>query len=562
MAQEPESPLDVIAKVLNGGDASVSDLATAIASVQSEIARVEGEIGHYREAVNQALVDLQDARTRAAQARNGTASARAELESAQVDVKAAQDKLDEISRSAYRRANTSDAVTNAAGGDARSAMLERQSYLHGQAAEQQATVDELERVRTDKANHESQLRAAEQLASDREKRAGDAEQAARATLEDSQSKVEEYAGKRAQLLDQEKKAESKLSEARGTGAGEDSVTTASKADTSQTKADTERQSQDQTPSQASSQHATEQGTSETRPSQQSSTSSPEGVGESVSGSEVPSAGAGATADAASPSSAGPTTTESTAPASAPAASQQLPQAGSSVNDGLQIAGAVLGAAAAIVAASQPDHTALASGDASTTTPGDGSTSSLSALQGGGDTTEGESDLVSQLDGVLDPLQTSSSITNKATQSLSNAGSDARIEAAIARAESQIGMPYAWGGGTATGPSQGIHDYGVADSFGDYNKVGFDCSGLTLYSFAAAGISLPHYTGYQYNQGTKVDPSQMKRGDLIFYGPGGGNHVAIYLGDGMMIEAPQSGGTVHKTAVRYGDMAPYAVRLIG
>jgi len=60
---------------------------------------------------------------------------------------------------------------------------------------------------------------------------------------------------------------------------------------------------------------------------------------------------------------------------------------------------------------------------------------------------------------------------------------------IDAAMSQLGVPYAWGGGTAAGPSRGIHDGGVADAHGDYNKIGFDCSGLTLYAYAKIGISL-------------------------------------------------------------------------
>ena len=127
--------------------------------------------------------------------------------------------------------------------------------------------------------------------------------------------------------------------------------------------------------------------------------------------------------------------------------------------------------------------------------------------------------------------------------------------------SQLGTPYAWGGGDANGPTLGIRDGGVADAHGDYNKYGFDCSGLVLYAFAAAGISLPHYTGYQYQRGTKVSPSDMQRGDLIFYGPNAENHVAIYLGDGQMIEAPQSGSTVKISPVRWGGMSPYVVRMI-
>ncbi|MEU5261014.1 NlpC/P60 family protein [Amycolatopsis sp. NPDC021455] len=137
-----------------------------------------------------------------------------------------------------------------------------------------------------------------------------------------------------------------------------------------------------------------------------------------------------------------------------------------------------------------------------------------------------------------------------------------IEAVIARALSRLGMPYAWGGGNASGPTRGIRDGGVADSYGDYNKIGFDCSGLMIYAFAGVR-SLPHYSGYQYSAGRQVPLSQMRRGDLLFWGgPGGIHHVALYLGGGQMVEAPQSGLRVRIAPVRYGGIMPYATRLIG
>ncbi|WP_244211126.1 NlpC/P60 family protein [Amycolatopsis kentuckyensis] len=137
-----------------------------------------------------------------------------------------------------------------------------------------------------------------------------------------------------------------------------------------------------------------------------------------------------------------------------------------------------------------------------------------------------------------------------------------VEAVIARALSKLGMPYAWGGGNASGPTRGIRDGGVADRYGDYNKIGFDCSGLMIYAFA--GIrSLPHYSGYQYSSGRQVPLSQMRRGDLLFWGgPGGIHHVALYLGGGQMVEAPQSGLRVRVAPVRYGGIMPYATRLVG
>ncbi|MFN3540259.1 MAG: NlpC/P60 family protein [Rhodococcus sp. (in: high G+C Gram-positive bacteria)] len=138
---------------------------------------------------------------------------------------------------------------------------------------------------------------------------------------------------------------------------------------------------------------------------------------------------------------------------------------------------------------------------------------------------------------------------------------AAVELAIDRGMSQLGVPYSWGGGDENGPTKGIRDGGVADSYGDYNKVGFDCSGLMIYAFAGLGISLPHYTGYQYTAGKQVPSSEMKRGDMIFYGPNASQHVALYLGDGKMLEAPQSGSVVKVSDVRYSGMTPYAVRMV-
>jgi cell wall-associated NlpC family hydrolase len=127
------------------------------------------------------------------------------------------------------------------------------------------------------------------------------------------------------------------------------------------------------------------------------------------------------------------------------------------------------------------------------------------------------------------------------------------EYVIKRAGSQMGVPYSWGGGNAVGPSRGI-DSGAG-------TVGFDCSGLILYAFAGVGIKLPHYSGSQYDMGRKIPSSQMRRGDVIFYGPGGSQHVALFLGGGQMLEAPYTGSTVKVSPVRTSGMTPYVVRYI-
>ena len=127
------------------------------------------------------------------------------------------------------------------------------------------------------------------------------------------------------------------------------------------------------------------------------------------------------------------------------------------------------------------------------------------------------------------------------------------EYVIRRGLSQLGVPYSWGGGTAAGPGKGIGS--------GSGTTGFDCSGLVLYSFAGVGIKLPHYSGAQYDLGRKIPASQMRRGDVIFYGPGGSQHVTIYLGQGQMLEAPDVGLKVRVAPVRTSGMTPFVVRYI-
>ncbi|PQE02125.1 peptidase M23 [Mycobacterium sp. EPG1] len=148
------------------------------------------------------------------------------------------------------------------------------------------------------------------------------------------------------------------------------------------------------------------------------------------------------------------------------------------------------------------------------------------------------------------LPTPTGITNGAIPTLY--GRQA-TEYVIKRGMSQMGVPYSWGGGNAAGPSRGI-DSGAG-------TVGFDCSGLMLYMFAGVGIKLDHYSGSQYNAGRKVPSSQMRRGDMIFYGPNASQHVAMYLGDGQMLEAPYTGSVVKISPVRTSGMTPYVTRMI-
>ncbi len=128
-----------------------------------------------------------------------------------------------------------------------------------------------------------------------------------------------------------------------------------------------------------------------------------------------------------------------------------------------------------------------------------------------------------------------------------------IEYVIKRMGSQMGVPYSWGGGSLDGPSKGVGD--------GANINGFDCSGLMRYGFAGVGVLIPRFSGDQYNAGRHIPPNEARRGDLIFYGPNGGQHVTMYLGNGQMLEASSLAGKVTVSPVRKPGMTPFLTRII-
>jgi cell wall-associated NlpC family hydrolase len=117
--------------------------------------------------------------------------------------------------------------------------------------------------------------------------------------------------------------------------------------------------------------------------------------------------------------------------------------------------------------------------------------------------------------------------------------------AVNRAMSQLGMPYAWAGGGVGGPSWGVCDSSNGAP-NDCNVQGFDCSGLVLYAW---GQNWAHYAATQYTQAGSYHPSlgNLRPGDLLFWSFNGRisgiHHVAIYKGNGLIIQAPESGDVV-------------------
>ena len=115
-----------------------------------------------------------------------------------------------------------------------------------------------------------------------------------------------------------------------------------------------------------------------------------------------------------------------------------------------------------------------------------------------------------------------------------------VGAVIAYAQAQLGKPYLWGG---DGPDS------------------FDCSGLTMRAWQQAGVNLYHYTGAQWDQTARVAISDLRPGDLVFFGSSGpsSHHMGLYVGSGQMIEAPRAGVPVRYASIYRSDLLPYGGR---
>jgi cell wall-associated NlpC family hydrolase len=111
-----------------------------------------------------------------------------------------------------------------------------------------------------------------------------------------------------------------------------------------------------------------------------------------------------------------------------------------------------------------------------------------------------------------------------------AAPNARAQVAVEAALSKVGSPYQWG---AAGPDS------------------FDCSGLTMWAWAQAGVALPHNSGAQYAATPRVDRADLQPGDLLFSGSPI-HHVGMYIGNGQMVEAPYTGASVRVVSAYRSD----------
>lgn len=576
---QPHNPDDAaIAQAeenVSAGDGEVARLAGSLSSTDAEINRVELEMGALREEVNKSLVDLHDAQAIAEQARQDALAAKKDLDDSQAQIEAAQERLDEISRAAYRQNGTSKGLSGISGNGNSEDALDRQTYLRTSAEKQQAAVEELDRLRTENANKESVLRQARIVAEQREAEAVEKQVQTEAAIAANSEQLNVLTNNRTTLVAQRDEAERNLAIARA------------QADNLQGQRaeyeEFQQAEQARIQAEAEAQAAAEEKRRADEAAAQAAAEAQEAAQQAQAAEEAQAAQAAEAAQAQATQAAETQAAQAAlaqaeandraaaqqraAEAQAAAEQAQREADAQAANDAQaqalreQALTAASIAAAALIAASQSSH---ATTQNPYPTDEDADPTDIADIQGPTQPGTGESgdsqNNSSDNDSTGSDSSDSDSSGNDSSEVISGDRS-AQIETVIARAMSQLGVQYAWGGGNANGPTLGIRDGGVADSYGDYNKVGFDCSGLTLYAFAGVGISLPHYTGYQYQHGTKVSPSEMQRGDLIFYGPGASQHVAIYLGDGQMIEAPNSGSVVKISPVRWSGMTESVVRLI-
>ena len=118
------------------------------------------------------------------------------------------------------------------------------------------------------------------------------------------------------------------------------------------------------------------------------------------------------------------------------------------------------------------------------------------------------------------------------------GGSTLAERAVKLARAQLGVPYVWGGSS---------------------PAGFDCSGLVSWVYGRLGISLPHNAAALYDVGRPVPLSEMRPGDLVFFS--GLGHVGLYVGNGRMIHAPQSGRNVEIEALDARSYPPVGARRV-
>ncbi|ATQ27829.1 Rpf-interacting protein [Rhodococcus ruber] len=576
----PPNPSDADLAAAGGAVAAgldqVGGLILRIAAADQHLAELENQVAIKRENVNRALVDLQSARDAADAAAHAVTLSQQALKDAGTRIRQAQQDFDAFARDSYVQGTNVASLASFIGSTGPDDLLDRAQIMRLLSAGRTAVLDALERARTEQANRDSRARASKQEADAAAAAAEERRAAAEAAISEARTALAAQTAEKQRIEQDRAQAQAELDRARGTVTGlegqraqyaewdrqrqaEEAATAAAEAAARQAAADAARRvaadadANARAAELANGQRPHTQIDGYVRPQAAAADS-----GESEVGFESPL-----------PPTSG-TTRPGRATSGQDGSDADESGADESGADESGADGSGTGGSDTDGAGTDDSGTDDSGSDGSGT---DGAGTDGSGTGGSGDASTDGSDESGSEDATspdrADPVVEEDTTTTPPTRSRPRTSPErgstltgaAAVETVIDRAMSQIGVPYAWGGGDENGPTLGIRDGGVADSYGDYNKVGFDCSGLMIYAFAGIGISLPHYTGYQYTAGEQVPSAQMRRGDMIFYGPNASQHVGLYLGDGQMIEAPQSGSHVKISPVRWDGMTPYVVRMV-
>ncbi len=563
----PPNPSD---SQLGSASADASSKAGEVAGLVNQLNVAQGALDQLTSAValkkelaNKARVDLGTAQQAAAAAATAQVSAQQQVTVAQRRIDDARRQVDQFAAGSYQQGSTVGSFSAYVGSASPEDVLARAQLLDAVSSSQLGVMDTLQRARTQSANADSEARAAKQRADTANAAATRAKQSADGATSAAVQAQQTQAAQSQQLALNRNKAQYAVDQARGAVAGlqgqrqafeqwdaqrraeEAAAARAAAEEAAREQAAAEAAVRQQ---QAEAAARQEQAAAAARQEQAAAAARQEQAAAAARQEQAAAAARQEQADAAAAEA------RAAAAEAEAAAAGRLQEAQAAAAERQQQAEAAASAARRASAAAERQQQAEAAASAARRA------SAAAERQQQAEAAASAARRAAEA-AASAPAPRAPSYTPPAPSG-DGGGSSATgdPQTVINRALSRLGARYSWGGGNYNGPTVGVRDGGIADSYGDYYSVGFDCSGLMMYAFAAAGIYLPHFSGYQYTSGTQVPLSRMQPGDMIFYGDGGSEHVALYMGNGKMIEAPESGEVVKVSPVRYGGIAPYVTRM--
>ena len=547
--------------------AEVGRLAGLVTKTEGDIERLKNDMELKAELANKAAVDLQVAQSDAASALSASTQAQADADAAGQAIVDAKAKAAEFAAASFRQGSVLGSMSAFMGAGSPTEVLQRQELLGQMSGSQLNVIGNLESTRTHKANLDSAARASLDAANAAQQKADEAKTAADEAQAQAQESLRSGQDQLAALEAQHEQQQADYGAALATVAGLQNqrdqynqwlAAKAAEEEAARLAAiEAARIAAEEAARQAAAEAARQAAEEAAR---QAAAAAAQAAADQAARDAAAAAAAQAEADAERAAA----EQEAANQAARQAQEAQAAQANEPYYESCDAAraagrGPIARGESGYRSVLDPNNNGVAcegtAAAAAAAAPAPAATETYysscdeARASGRGPIARGESGYRSALDPNDNGIAcegTSASSSAVSNVSYSSGGSNGQtvVNAAMA----YLGTTYAWGGGNSSGPSLGIRDGGVADRYGDYNKIGFDCSGLALYAWAQVGVYLPHYSGYQYSGQPKVSRDNLQPGDLVFFAyntsdPGTIHHVAIWIGNNQIIEAPNSGSYV-------------------